>query len=55
MKHIPSMDYVFQKLQWEGFNLIHMKFPIFSKLFLPIAIFYNMFQYVAKLVRMLRF
>ncbi len=43
MKHNPSMDYVFQKLQWDGFNLIHIKFPIFSKLFLLIAIF---LQYV---------
>lgn len=33
----------FQNLQREGFNLIHMKFPMFSKLFLPIAIF---LQYV---------
>jgi hypothetical protein len=39
MKHIPSMDYVFQNLQWEGFNLIHMKFSMFLELFLPIAIF----------------
>lgn len=39
MKHIPSMDYVFQNLQWEAFNLIHMKFSMFLELFLPIAIF----------------
>ncbi len=32
MKHIPSMAYVSKKLQWEGFNLIHMRFPIFSEL-----------------------
>ncbi len=43
MKHMPSMVYVIQKLQWEGFNLIHTRFPIFSELFLPIAIF---LQYV---------
>jgi hypothetical protein len=33
------MVYVLKKLPWEGFSLIHMKFPIFSELFLPIAIF----------------